>query len=357
MSAILNFYEPDDPNGYLSNFASYSVYIDGRCWPTSEHFYQAQKFVGTAVFEHIASARTPAECFALSREHESAVRDDWHQVKDAVMERAISTKFAQHPRLAFRLVATGESVIKEHSHTDSYWGDGGDGSGENRLGHILMRERQRLAVQAPYNQLLYVDSCKLPTRHGLFRMHGFRELSNNREHVVLSHGSWSPEHAPLVRLHSQCLTGDVFTSLRCDCGPQLNRALGAIVEAGAGLLVYLPQEGRGIGLLNKIRAYRLQEAGVDTVDANLQLGFAADLRDFSICRALLTYFSVNQVRLLTNNPDKISAMEKLGVEVVERVPIEIEANDHSRGYLETKNKKMGHLLSRVAEARDARQGL
>lgn len=344
MRPILNFYEPDDPHGYLSNFSSYSVDIDGRHWPTTEHYYQAQKFINTDAYEQVAVAATPAECFALSRDLAAYVRPDWADVKDLVMERAISAKFAQHPRLAFWLVATGDSVIKEHSHKDNYWGDGGDGSGQNKLGRILMHERRALAVRAPYNRLLYVDSCKLPTQRGLFRMYGFRELSNNLEHIVLSYGYWQREQAPLVRLHSQCLTGDAFGSQRCDCGPQLNRALDAIVDAGAGLLLYLPQEGRGIGLLNKLRAYRLQENGADTVDANLQLGFGADMRDFSICQGLLHYFATEHVRLMTNNPDKVSAMERLGVKVVERVPLEVEANDHSRGYLQTKSEKMGHLL-------------
>lgn len=349
MHSTLNFYEPDDPHGYLSNFAEYSLDIDGRRWPTAEHFYQAQKFVRTEVFELIAGADTPADAFALSRKYSKQVRADWDRVKDEVMTRAIENKFAQHPRLAFWLVATGDSEIKEHSHIDDYWGDGGDGSGQNKLGRILMRERELLATQSPHDRLRYVDSTKLPTDRGLFKLHGFLELANGHEHVALSYGHWRADDAPLVRLHSQCLTGDVFGSQRCDCGPQLNKALDAIVAAGSGLLLYLPQEGRGIGLLNKIRAYHLQDLGADTVDANLELGFGADMRDFTICYGMLRYFNISKLRLMTNNPSKLSAVGDIGVDVVERVPLEAQTNAFNNGYLHTKSQKMGHILRQIDE--------
>lgn len=347
MHSTLNFYEPEDPHGYLSNFAPYPVDIDGRHWPTTEHFYQAQKFIHTDVFEQIAHVGAPAEVFALSRRYSSEVRADWDKVKDDVMVRAIHAKFTQHPRLGFWLVATGDSEIEEHSHKDDYWGDGGDGSGQNKLGKILMAERELLCSQSPHDRLRYVDSTKLPTARGVFKLHGFLELANNKEHVVLSYGHWGSDEAPLVRLHSQCLTGDVFGSQRCDCGVQLNKALDTIVAAGSGLLLYLPQEGRGIGLLNKIRAYHLQDLGADTVDANLELGFGADMRDYSICYGLLRYFNVSKVRLMTNNPTKLAAIDMLGLEVVERVAVEEQPNANNDGYLHTKKEKMGHILHKL----------
>lgn len=350
MHSTLNFYEPEDPHGYLSNFAAYPIDIDGHHWPTSEHFYQAQKFVQTEVFHLILRAETPAEAFALSRTYSDQVRSDWDAVKDDVMKRAVHAKFTQHPRLGFWLVATGDSEIKEHSHKDRYWGDGGDGSGQNVLGQILMRERAALALQAPHDHLRYVDSTKLPTARGVFDLHGFLELSNGKEHVALSYGDWRSDEAPLVRLHSQCLTGDVFGSERCDCGDQLHKALDAIVSAGSGLLLYLPQEGRGIGLLNKIRAYHLQDLGADTVDANLELGFGADLRDYSVCYGLLQYFNTSKVRLMTNNPTKLAALDLIGIEVVERVAVEAQLNSNNNGYLHTKSERMGHMLQQVDSA-------
>lgn len=347
MNSILNFYEPGDSHGYLSNFALYPVIVDGKRWPTTEHFYQAQKFIETDVFQLIANAETPADAFALSRQHADKVRPDWHSVKDEVMTKAIRVKFAQHPRLAFWLVSTGDCEIHEHSHKDDYWGDGGDGSGQNKLGEILMRERDVLSAQSPHDRLRYIDSTKLPTARGTFQLHGFLEPANGREHVVLSYGRWRSDEAPLVRLHSQCLTGDAFGSQRCDCGPQLDKALNMIVAAGSGLLLYLPQEGRGIGLLNKIRAYHLQDLGADTVEANERLGFEADMRDFSICYGLLHYFNASKVRLMTNNPDKLTALNMAGIKIVERVPLEVKPNTYNNSYLQTKSEKMGHIFQQL----------
>jgi GTP cyclohydrolase II len=196
-------------------------------------------------------------------------------------------------------------------------------------------------------QLNKVAEADFPTRFGKFRIYGFTGVrpSETEEAVVLTFGDLSPAlGAPLVRIHSECLTGDVFHSLRCDCRSQLEISLDKIVAEGRGLFIYEHQEGRGIGLLNKLRAYQLQDQGLDTVEANEKLGFAADLRDYALPAAIVNYFKIPQVRLLSNNPEKIAALEKAGIRVVERAPIIVPALDTTFEYLKTKREKMGHLF-------------
>ncbi len=192
-----------------------------------------------------------------------------------------------------------------------------------------------------------VAEANFPTRFGEFRIYGFEGIrqSETEEAVVLKLGDF-PQKAgpPLVRIHSECLTGDVFHSLRCDCRSQLELALDSIVAEGRGLLIYEHQEGRGIGLLNKLRAYELQDNGLDTVEANEKLGFDADLRDYALPAAILLYFNVRQVRLLSNNPDKVKALEEAGIEVVERAPIIVPPLETTAEYLRTKREKLGHLF-------------
>src|ERR1700683_2409310 len=185
-----------------------------------------------------------------------------------------------------------------------------------------------------------------PTRFGHFRIYGFEGRHEDRleEAVVLEMGDVAHGAPPLVRIHSQCLTGDVFHSLRCDCRSQLELSLNLIAEEGRGLLIYEHQEGRGIGLLNKLRAYELQDGGADTVEANERLGFEADLRDYQMPAEILRYFKVRGVRLLSNNPDKIAALENAGIRGAERIPCVIAPHESSEGYLRTKKQKMGHLL-------------
>jgi GTP cyclohydrolase II len=186
----------------------------------------------------------------------------------------------------------------------------------------------------------------LPTRFGKFEAAVFADAAaTSSEILVLMHGSPDPRRVPLVRLHSECLTGDVLGSMRCDCGEQLHAALALIAEASYGVLLYLPQEGRGIGLANKIKAYALQDGGLDTVDANLALGLPVDRREYTAAAAILKSLGLHRVRLLTNNPLKCAALERLGVEVVERVPIAVPPNSINRGYLRTKADRMGHLLA------------
>jgi 3,4-dihydroxy 2-butanone 4-phosphate synthase/GTP cyclohydrolase II len=186
---------------------------------------------------------------------------------------------------------------------------------------------------------------KLPTDFGVFTAIAYSNEVDQKEHVALVKGKIDPSQPTLVRVHSECLTGDVFHSHRCDCGPQLDAALKRIDEAGSGVLLYMRQEGRGIGLLNKLKAYRLQEQGLDTVDANLKLGFAADLRDYGIGAQILKDIGVRKMRLLTNNPRKIRGLEGYGLEVVERLPIQIHENEDNTNYLHTKQEKLGHLLN------------
>jgi GTP cyclohydrolase II len=194
-----------------------------------------------------------------------------------------------------------------------------------------------------------VAQAELPTRYGKFTIHGFRGLGPQDEAVALVRGKIrgpfkSANSAPLVRVHSQCLTGDVLTSQRCDCRAQLELSLKKISEAPSGILLYLPQEGRGIGLMNKLRAYELQDQGMDTVEANESLGFAADARDYDFPAQILKKLGAKTIRLLSNNPDKVNQLESAGINVAARVPCQPRISDVSRAYLRTKKKKMGHLL-------------
>ena len=193
-----------------------------------------------------------------------------------------------------------------------------------------------------------VAETTLPTEeYGTFRLFGFESSDKSEGVIVLVRGDLGAEEAPLVRIHSQCLTGDVFGSGRCDCGAQLHLALEKIAKRGAGVLIYQLQEGRGIGLMNKLLAYELQDSGHDTVEANRHLGFEADHRNYQLCADVLRHIGVSAVRLMSNNPQKIEALERAGIRVVERVPIEIPPSDGTKNYLKTKKAKLGHLLSKV----------
>ena len=192
----------------------------------------------------------------------------------------------------------------------------------------------------------FVASCNLPTQFGEFAMHGFEDADTGQEHIALVLGDVADEDAVLCRVHSECLTGDCLFSMRCDCGAQLKHAMTQIAEQGCGVILYLRQEGRGIGLINKIRAYALQDKGADTVEANEKLGFDADLRDYTVCKTMFLHLQVTRIRLMTNNPVKVQALTKLGIEIVERKPIETGKNDHNARYLATKAGKLGHLFGR-----------
>lgn len=206
----------------------------------------------------------------------------------------------------------------------------------------LTSVRPETAARGDLNE---VAACRLPTPWAEFTLHGFEETGTGREHVALTLGRFEDGAPVLVRLHSECLTGDTLFSRRCDCGEQLEAALAAIAAAGRGVLLYMRQEGRGIGLINKIRAYSLQDSGADTVEANHQLGFAADQRDYGHAAAMLAALGATRIRLMTNNPRKLDALAQLGIEVVERLPLQIPSNPHNDRYLQTKAARLGHLLA------------
>jgi 3,4-dihydroxy 2-butanone 4-phosphate synthase / GTP cyclohydrolase II len=189
------------------------------------------------------------------------------------------------------------------------------------------------------------DRVKLPTEHGDFEFIPFRQTSNGVEHAALVKGKWTKDEPVLVRLHSSCFTGDIFGSLRCDCGPQLKKAMSMVETEGKGVVIYLSQEGRGIGLLNKIKAYRLQDEGMDTVQANIKLGFAEDERDYGVGASIMRELGLGKVRLISNNPVKRAGLEGYGIKIVETIPLIIKSNPHNKFYLETKANKMGHDLS------------
>ncbi len=215
-------------------------------------------------------------------------------------------------------------------------------------GLSLLTVRDLIAYRMHHERLVErMAAPSLPTRYGDFSVHAYRASVTGEEHIALVMGSIDPEDAVLVRVHSQCLTGDVFGSVRCDCGAQLETALERIAAERRGVLLYLLQEGRGIGLVNKLRAYELQDAGADTVEANQKLGFPPDQRDYGVGAQILRDLGVRRMRLMTNNPSKYVALAGYGLEIVERVPLEVPPTDHTRKYLEAKKHKLGHLLRMV----------
>ncbi|MCU0770157.1 MAG: bifunctional 3,4-dihydroxy-2-butanone-4-phosphate synthase/GTP cyclohydrolase II [Verrucomicrobia bacterium] len=201
---------------------------------------------------------------------------------------------------------------------------------------LYRRQRERLVER--------VETVKLPTEHGLFDLVLYRSTLDGQHHLALVHGDIAGKKNVLVRVHSECLTGDVFGSQRCDCGPQLHQAMRQVVQAGCGVVLYMRQEGRGIGLPAKIQAYKLQEEGLDTVEANQRLGFKMDLREYGLGAQMLADLGLKTIRLLTNNPRKIVGLSGYGLKVVEQVPIKVSPNPHNQRYLETKRRKMGHLI-------------
>ena len=189
-----------------------------------------------------------------------------------------------------------------------------------------------------------VVDVKMPTTYGDFQLFAFKEINTDQEHLALVKGTWEKDEAVLVRVHSSCITGDIFGSCRCDCGPQLHKAMEMIEAEGKGVIIYMNQEGRGIGLMNKLKAYKLQEEGYDTLEANIKLGFKGDERDYGIGAQMIRNLGVTKMRLMSNNPTKRTGLTGYGLEIVENVPLEIESNIHNELYLQTKRDKMGHVL-------------
>lgn len=208
----------------------------------------------------------------------------------------------------------------------------------------LIHSKQTASQNAPLT-VERVAEARLPTETGEFRILGFRSRVSTEEFVVLTKGELRADRPSLVRIHSQCMTGDVFGSVKCDCGRQLKAAMKLIEHEGRGAIVYQQQEGRGIGIINKIRAYALQDEGADTIEANERLGFAADMRCYKQCAEILLELGLRAVRVMSDNPAKIQALRQAGLDVVERVPLAVEPHDHFVGYLKTKKEKMGHLVS------------
>ncbi len=196
------------------------------------------------------------------------------------------------------------------------------------------------------------EKVNMPTKYGQFKLIPFRQISNGLEHIALIKGEWNEDEAVLVRVHSSCITGDIFGSMRCECGEQLHKAMQLIEKEGKGAIVYMNQEGRGIGLMNKIKAYKLQEEGMDTVDANIHLGFKADERDYGVGAQILREIGVTKIRLLSNNPVKRIGLEAYGLSIIENVPLEIEPNKFNAFYMQTKKVKMGHNLKYVKGKED-----
>jgi GTP cyclohydrolase II len=205
------------------------------------------------------------------------------------------------------------------------------------------RQRLRIVQRGVSRTVARVTEARLPTNHGEFRIVGYRSLTSGEEFIALVRGELSADHPTLVRIHSQCLTGDVFGSIKCDCGQQLRAALELIERANSGVVLYQQQEGRGIGIINKIRAYALQDEGADTIEANQNLGLAIDLRSYEQCAEILSDLGLQRVRLMSNNPEKVRSLERMGLDV-ERVALETKPTDAAKGYLRTKKEKMGHLL-------------
>ena len=230
-----------------------------------------------------------------------------------------------------------------------------DGSMARLLDLVKIREKFGIKIIAIKDLITYTlerdsiiekgERVSLPTERGDFEFIPFRQTSNGIEHAALVKGKWTKDEPVLVRLHSSCFTGDIFGSMRCDCGPQLQKAMSMVEAEGKGVVIYLSQEGRGIGLLNKIKAYKLQDEGMDTVQANIKLGFAEDERDYGVGASIMRELGLGKVRLISNNPVKRAGLEGYGIKIVETIPLVIESNPHNRFYLETKANKMGHNLS------------
>jgi 3,4-dihydroxy 2-butanone 4-phosphate synthase/GTP cyclohydrolase II len=247
-------------------------------------------------------------------------------------------KFCQLGDIRVTWLTGISGVLGDHVHA-------GEDESEKTMSLRLIHSGSVAQQPVPSRTIERVAEARLPTETGEFRIIGFRSLSSTEEFVAMVKGELRPGRPSLVRIHSQCMTGDVFGSLKCDCGRQLQAAMKLIEQDGHGAIVYQQQEGRGIGIINKIRAYALQDEGADTIEANERLGFEADMRRYEQCAEILLELGLSSVRVMSDNPAKIRALRQAGLDVVERVRLEVEPHDFFAGYLKTKKEKMGHLVS------------
>ncbi|MDE5651480.1 MAG: GTP cyclohydrolase II, partial [Ureaplasma sp.] len=218
-----------------------------------------------------------------------------------------------------------------------------DFANKNKINYLTIKELQEYH-KVNDNLIECTSVVNMPTKYGIFKAHCYVNKLNDEHHVALVMGKLDNPNNVMCRVHSECLTGDVFGSLRCDCGPQFDKAMKMISENKSGVLLYMRQEGRGIGLVNKLRAYKLQEEGMDTLQANLALGFEGDMREYYIAAQILSDLKIKSLELLTNNPEKLTQLEDYGIKIAKRIPIEITANKYDESYLKTKKSKMGHML-------------
>ncbi|MBK7712922.1 MAG: bifunctional 3,4-dihydroxy-2-butanone-4-phosphate synthase/GTP cyclohydrolase II [Bacteroidales bacterium] len=289
----------------------------------------------------------------------------------ALVDPATRPQDLGRPGHIFPLKAKAKGVLRRAGHTEAVVDltrmaglrPGGalveimndDGSMARLMDLIKISEKFKIKIVTIKDLITYTlerdsiiekgERVKLPTESGDFEFIPFRQTSNGLEHAALVKGSWTKDEPVMVRLHSSCFTGDIFGSMRCDCGPQLHKAMEMVEAAGKGVVIYLSQEGRGIGLLNKIKAYRLQDEGMDTVQANLKLGFGEDERDYGVGASIMRELGLGKVRLISNNPVKRAGLEGYGIQIIETIPLIIESNPHNQFYLETKANKMGHDLT------------
>lgn len=339
------------PFAFLSNFHPVPIAMDGLVYPSVEHAYQAAKTLNLSTRAQIQNAPTPELAKAIGRAHQD--RPHWEEIKVDVMRALVEHKFTD-PELRARLLATGSlELVEGNTWRDEFWGVSA-GRGQNMLGLILMAIRSRAqrddtggepAALQVRGAVERAAQARIPTPHGIFTAWGYRDVLLGGEQLALTYGEVFGREDVLIRVHSECVTGEALGSLRCDCGPQLDAAMEAVAAAGTGVIVYLRgHEGRGIGLLPKLRAYALQDAGFDTVDANTVLGLPADGRSYQIAAQILIDLGITSVRLLSNNPGKAHSLARHGVMVTEQVPLIVGTNGHNLNYLGTKRDRMGHQL-------------
>ncbi|MBO0822258.1 MAG: GTP cyclohydrolase II [Actinobacteria bacterium] len=343
---------------FLSNYYPVVVRFEGDLYASVEHAYQAAKTTDGQVRRDIRSTLDPDRAKELGRAHLN--RPDWDAVKMPVMHELVAAKFSL-PFFKERLIATGAAQLVEvNTWGDTFWGVC-DGVGENVMGKILMGVRDKVRLTSKDKSyasqatgVSRVVETGLCTRSGEFRAVGYADV-NGGEHIALVVGNVAGKEDVLVRVHSECLTGDVLDSVRCDCGEQLEIALRMVGREGLGVVTYLRgHEGRGIGLLAKLQAYRLQDTQrLDTVDANLELGLPVDARDYSVAAGILTDLGVRSIRLLSNNPAKLSGLSACGIAITKRVPLLTRPSTANHRYLAAKRDRLGHQLPHLPEPLDA----